>query len=316
MSECYGKKFKSVDRGVLWLLACAIVLLSGCSANLAALRSSSAEDLLKKSTNSDTAKSKVSSDEEGAFHVVGKGETLAHICDVYGLNLRTVAKVNRLGSPYKLNEGETIFLPATALLPDSGQKKTPGQTKSLAGGTPPDSRYAVAGAIRGLRHPSVPFLKFPVRQGVLTSPFGFRWGSFHKGLDIAAPIGSPVLACADGKIVFTGSQKRFRRYGNTVLIEHGSGTYTYYAHLSKVLVKPGHVIKKGQKIALVGNTGRSTGPHLHLEVRVANQMYNPLAYFASSELAGMRVAKRFSDSPMGPVLAHWKIPDLISAKLP
>jgi murein DD-endopeptidase MepM/ murein hydrolase activator NlpD len=316
MSEGYVEKFKSVDRGLFWSLAFVILFLSGCSANLTALRSSSEGDFSRKTTDSNAPKSRVSSDEDGAFHVVGKGETLAHICDVYGLDLKAVAKVNRLDSPYKLNGGETIFLPAIALLPDSEQKKSPGQIKSLAGVKTPESRYAVAGAIRGLRHPSVPFLKFPVPQGLLTSPFGFRWGSFHKGLDIAAPVGSPVLACADGKIVFTGSQKRFRRYGNTVLIEHGSGAYTYYAHLSKVLVKPGQSIKRGQKIALVGNTGRSTGPHLHLEVRVANQMYNPLAYFASSELAGMRVAKRFSDSPMGPVLAHWKIPDLISAKLP
>jgi murein DD-endopeptidase MepM/ murein hydrolase activator NlpD len=315
MSEGYRKIAKSVERCFTWTLALALFLLSGCSANLAALRSSSAGDLLRKSTYSTASKSKLSSDDEGAFHVVGKGETLTHICDVYGLDLKAVAKVNRLDSPYKLIGGETIFLPAVALLSDSEQKQSTGHTKSLTGVKTPESKYAVAGAIRGLRHPSVPFLKFPVPRGTLTSPFGFRWGRFHKGLDIAAPVGSQVLACADGKIVFTGSQKRFRRYGNTVLIEHGNGAYTYYAHLSKILVKQGQSIKKGQKIALVGNTGRSTGPHLHLEVRVANQMYNPLAYFASSELAGMRVAKRFSDSPMGPVLARWKIPDLVSAKL-
>lgn len=316
MSNGYACKLKFVNRRAFWSFTLAIIFLSGCSANLNSIKSSVSGEPSRKSTGPQAAKGKLASDEEGAFHVVGKGETLTHICEVYGLDLNAVAKVNRLHSPYKLNGGETIFLPATALLADPEQKKSDTPPKSLAGHKTTAPRYAAAGAIRGLRHPNVPLLKFPVPRGVLTSPFGFRWGSFHKGLDIAAPVGSPVVACADGKIVFTGSQKRFRRYGNTVLIEHGNGAYTYYAHLSKILVKQGQSIKAGQKIALVGNTGRSTGPHLHLEVRVANQMYNPLAYFASSELSGLKVAKRFSNSPMGPVLAQWKIPDLISAKLP
>ena len=293
-----------------------IWILSSCSANLASMRSCVSEVSNKKTAVQKTEKNKAVSDEEGAFHVVGKDETLAHICDVYGLDLKAVAKLNKLESPYKISRGETIFLPASALLPDTDLKRSPGPPKPMIGSNDSQSRYFVASAIRGLKHPNVPQLRFPVPNGVLTSPFGFRWGSFHKGLDIAAPVGNSVLACADGKVVFTGSQKRFRRYGNTVLIEHGRGAYTYYAHLSGILVKPGQLVRRGQKIAMVGNTGRSTGPHLHLEVRVANQMYNPLAYFSSTEMAGMRVAKRFTNSPMGPVLAHWKIPDLISANLP
>lgn len=293
-----------------------LIVLSGCSANLAAIKSSVAHDSYNKATAQKSEKSKVPTDEEGAFHVVNKGDSLVHICDVYGLDLKSVALVNKLSPPYKLSGGETLFLPASALLSDADLKKSANQTGPMLAGVDSKSRYFAASAIRGLRHPNVPELKFPVPHGVLTSPFGFRWGSFHKGLDIAAPIGNPVLACADGRVVFTGSQKRFRRYGNTVLVDHGKGAYTYYAHLAKVLVKAGQVVRKGQKIALVGNTGRSTGPHLHLEVRVSNQMYNPLGYFAAKDMAGMRVAKRFTNSPMGPVLAHWKIPDLVSANLP
>ncbi len=171
----------------------------------------------------------------------------------------------------------------------------------------------VTNAIRGQRDPSVPRLKFPVPHGVLTSPFGHRWGKFHKGLDIAAPIGTSVLACADGKVIFTGSRKRFRRYGNTVLINHGKGVYTYYAHLSKIKVKKNQQVRKGQTVGLVGNSGRSTGPHLHLEVRVVNNVYNPLAYFAPTEFVKTRIARRFTESPMGPVRAHWRIPDLLAA---
>jgi murein DD-endopeptidase MepM/ murein hydrolase activator NlpD len=153
-----------------------------------------------------------------------------------------------------------------------------------------------------------------VPGGTLTSPFGHRWGKFHKGLDIAASVGSDVLACHDGVVVFTGSRKRFRRYGSTVLVDHGNGVYTYYAHLSKIHCKKGQSVKKGMKIAEVGNSGRSTGPHLHLEVRVSNNLYNPIAYFAKSELSNMRIAKRFTNSPMGPVRARWQVPELLTAK--
>lgn len=299
-----------------WSVIVSTLVLAGCSSNLASIRSSMPDVSNIKVAIEKNQKSKAPSDEEGAFHVVGKGETLEHICDVYGLDLKAVAQVNKLEIPFKLTAGATIFLPATALLSDIDSKGSHNPARPVIGSKDSQSRYLVAGAIRGLRHPNVPELKFPVPHGLLTSPFGFRWGSFHRGLDIAAPVGNPVLACADGRVVFTGSQKRFRRYGNTVLIDHGKGTYTYYAHLSGILVKPGQLMRRGQKIALVGNTGRSTGPHLHLEVRVANQMFNPLAYFAAKEMSGMRVAKRFSDSPMGPVLAHWKIPDLVSANLP
>lgn len=249
---------------------------------------------------------------EGAFHVVGAGETLRHICDVYGLDLDAVAKINRIMPPHSLKPGEAIFLPAAALLPDK-EPECRQARNSFKRCPPAKERDVVAGLIRGERDPSVPSLRFPVPQGVLTSPFGYRWGRFHQGLDIAAAVGTSVLACADGKVMFTGSRKKFRRYGNTVLLDHGKGVYTYYAHLNEVTVKKGQSVRKGQKIAAVGNTGRSTGPHLHLEVRVANRMYNPLAYFAPSELTGTRVAKRFTDSPMGPVRSRWRIPDLLTA---
>lgn len=254
--------------------------------------------------------------EDGAFHIVGQGETLEHICDVYGLDIGKVAKMNKIMPPYKLKVGETVFLPAMALLKDelSGKEKRRGQFDRPAGSTSRNIAISsLGGVLKGKRDPAVPALKFPVPHGILSSPFGYRWGRFHKGLDIAAPLGSPVLACAEGHVLFTGSRKGFRRYGNTVLLDHGRGVYTYYAHLNEILVKKNQKVKSGQRIATVGNTGRSTGPHLHLEVRVINTMYNPLAYFSPSELTGSMIAKRFTESPMGPVRAQWAIPELLTA---
>jgi len=258
----------------------------------------------------------VRSEDDGAFHIVGASETLRHICDVYGLALDKVAKINNLKLDGELKAGETVFLPSGALLADNELQQPNGWKAQCAASGASSTKVlgnAVVKALLGQRDPTVPALKFPVARGVMTSPFGHRWGRFHKGLDIAAAVGTPVLSCAEGKVMFTGSRKRFRRYGNTVLVYHGQGVYTYYAHLSRILVKKNDKVQQGQKIALVGNTGRSTGPHLHLEVRVKNNLYNPLAYFTPSELVGTRVAKRFADSPMGPVRARWDIPELLTA---
>ncbi len=314
----YSSMGANMHLALRYLALLLIPLAASCSSTNGLLKRSVALEQAPK-TKPVTSKPVHNNDDaqDGAFHIVGKGETLEHICDVYGLDIAKVAKINKIMPPYKLKVGETIFLPAIALLEDdsfSRRKQVAGSFDKPAGST---SRYAaissLGGILKGKRDPSVPTLKFPVPNGMLSSPFGYRWGRFHQGLDIAAPLGSPVLACADGRVIFTGSRKGFRRYGNTVLIDHGSGVYTYYAHLHDIQVKKNQRVKSGQRIATVGNTGRSTGPHLHLEVRVANTMYNPLAYFSPAEMTRIMIAKRFTESPMGPVRAQWAIPDLLTA---
>ncbi len=164
-----------------------------------------------------------------------------------------------------------------------------------------DIRSKVAEIFGGKRNPRVPDLIFPVKSGILSSPFGYRRGIFHSGLDIAASKGEPVLACADGRVVLTGTRKGYRSYGQAVLIDHGRDVFTHYAHLSRILVKRGDKVRKGQTVALVGNTGRTTSPHLHLEVKVGSQFYNPYVHFAPSEVRDIEVAKGFNLTPMGPV---------------
>ncbi|MFA5526991.1 MAG: M23 family metallopeptidase [Peptostreptococcales bacterium] len=114
----------------------------------------------------------------------------------------------------------------------------------------------------------------PVR-GSLTSRFGTRWGRAHTGIDIGAKTGTDIRA-ADGGVVTYAS--RNGDYGLLVKIDHGKKMETYYAHCSKIVVKVGDRVYKGQKIAEVGNTGRSTGPHLHFEIRVNGVVKNPLTY--------------------------------------
>jgi len=303
-----------MDLKIKWLPAIFLLFLTACSSLTGITKKTPELSSLPKPTSTSTDEdSLVKNREDGAFHLVGQGETLRHICDVYGLDMTKVAKINKILPPHTLKPGETVFLPAQALLADYEGECRQGANRPEKSAAEKGTRNYVANIIRGEKDPAVPHLKFPVPQGTLTSPFGFRWGRFHKGLDISAPAGTPVLACAEGRVIFTGTRKKFRRYGNTVLIDHGKGVYTYYAHLRDIVAKKGQTVRRGQKIATVGNTGRSTGPHLHLEVRVANRMYNPLAYFPPGELTGTRVAKRFADSPMGPVRALWRIPDLLTS---
>jgi murein DD-endopeptidase MepM/ murein hydrolase activator NlpD len=115
----------------------------------------------------------------------------------------------------------------------------------------------------------------PAKGGSLSSPFGPRWGRMHQGIDIDINY-APVYAAGDGKVVYTGSKGD--GYGVMVRIDHGEGFETLYAHLSKSVVNIGDEVFKGQRIAISGNTGRSTGAHLHFEVRVDGVPRNPLLY--------------------------------------
>lgn len=133
---------------------------------------------------------------------------------------------------------------------------------------------------------SVPSQK-PVKEFRYTSTFGVRSDPFqgsarmHAGLDMAAPLGTPVFATADG--IVGRAERTYGGYGNLVQIEHGKGLETRYGHLSQILVRQGQRVHRGDLIALMGSTGRSTGSHLHYEVRIDGHAVNPTPFLQSAD---------------------------------
>ncbi len=123
-------------------------------------------------------------------------------------------------------------------------------------------------------------------KGFISSSYGMRRNpfttaaDFHMGVDITAPLGHPVVASANGNVIFTGYKNGI---GNLVIIDHGYGINTYYGHLSKILVNVGQQVKRWEVIALVGNTGKSTAPHLHYQVVRNDNPLNPLDYMVDFE---------------------------------
>ncbi len=201
----------------------------------------------------------------GINHKVAKGETLGAISSKYSIGAEEIMAANNLSDASQLALGQKLFIP--------GGKKyyvAPPVTKPAA------PTYNPITVIKDLISPdaaSAPANKmfWPVK-GVITQYFTWR----HHGLDIANKQGTPIYACDAGTIVHSGWSKV--GYGNMIEIDHGGGKHTRYGHFYQLLVKKGDVVEKGQVIGLMGTTGKSTGPHLHLEVRINNVTYNPLSY--------------------------------------
>ena len=116
-------------------------------------------------------------------------------------------------------------------------------------------------------------------QGTVTSGFGWRWGRMHSGVDVAGPMGTPVVAAATGVVEEAGWNSG--GYGNVVDIRHPDGSMTRYGHNSRLLVSTGQHVKQGEEIAEMGSTGYSTGPHVHFEVHQGGSAVNPVAYLPS-----------------------------------
>jgi murein DD-endopeptidase MepM/ murein hydrolase activator NlpD len=194
---------------------------------------------------------------DGIFHMVRQGQGLADIARAYGLSLKEVLKANRLRGDSDLKPGQILFLPGGRYL----------------------SREDVHWIALSSLAVQKGFLK--PTTGRFADGFGYRIHpithklAFHEGLDLAPGWGARVVATQDGRVIFTGVKFG---YGNLIILDHGGGLTSYYAHLSKILVKTGQKVKRGELIGKVGRTGRVTGPHLHFEIRLNGKPQNPLLY--------------------------------------
>lgn len=145
--------------------------------------------------------------------------------------------------------------------------------------------------------------RMPLDSAKLTSDYGMRVHPVlggrraHQGIDLASPVGTPIYATADGIVA---KAQWFGGYGNYIQIEHGADLETRYGHLSQYAVTAGQRVRKGDLIGYVGSTGRSTGPHLHYEVRVAGQAVNPVPYMVESTAAQAFALARGNGAKGGP----------------
>lgn len=193
----------------------------------------------------------------GVFHMVRPGQTLADIARAYGLSLKDILKSNPQRGDADLHPGDVLYLPGAAYL------------------TRQDMRWLALVALadqKGFLKPTTG--RFADGFGMRLHPITHKM-AFHEGLDLAPGRGARVVASQDGKVIFAAIRAG---YGRLIILDHGEGLTSWYAHLDEILVKPGQEVKRGALIGKVGNSGRTTGPHLHFEVRLNGKPRNPLLY--------------------------------------
>lgn len=197
----------------------------------------------------------------GVEHVVAKGETLAGIVKKYNGNLQDVLDYNNLASGAPLAVGDTIIIPDGV----DGPAPTPPSSSSSGSSGKGSSSPGTERLLPGYGGPSlIGYFMRPIKNGIKTQGLhGFN------AVDFGTPRGTAVMAAADGSVIVARSSGYNGGYGQYIAIDHPNGTQTVYGHLSKVYVTPGQQVTQGQLIGLSGNTGRSTGPHLHFEIRGA-----------------------------------------------
>ncbi len=198
----------------------------------------------------------------GVRHKVAKGDTIASIAKKYSVDAEKIIEFNKLASADDINTGEQLLIPG-------GQKIAPPPTFTFRQLTTP----AQTGTAPPLAVTATGELVWPTTCRRISQYFRYR----HTGLDIACPLGSSVMAADAGRVVKAQSGWN-GGYGTVIEIDHGNGKQTLYGHLSKLFVAVGEDVAQGQEIGAMGSTGRSTGSHVHFEVRSGGVRQNPLHY--------------------------------------
>jgi lipoprotein NlpD len=224
----------------------------------------------------------------GVYHIVEPGQTLYRIAKTYDIDAARLAKVNGINDPTKLETGQRLFIPG-ASVPRSVRAPEPGKPSPPLIETKKQAEKSAPTAPRPETKPppdkvaktppeSMPppgTFAWPVR-GKIVSDFGATAGKPNKGIEIAVPQGTPVVAAAAGKVIYSGSG--IRGYGNLVILEHGEGYYTVYGYNKRNLVAVNSFVGQGQQIALSGAPADDKSPRLHFEIRKGKTAVNPIFF--------------------------------------
>jgi lipoprotein NlpD len=196
------------------------------------------------------------------MHIVQPGQTLWRIARAYDVPLETIARVNNIADPTRVEVGTPVFIPGARATVDVAPYPAP-----LPGPRPPERLPTLtAGSY-----------VWPVEGGEFMRPFGEpRRHHVHAGVDIRGVKGQDILATRDGVVAFAG--RTASGYGTMVILDHGDGVQSLYAHAQSVLVHTGEAVTRGEPIARVGRTGNATTEHCHFELRLENHPVDPMPY--------------------------------------
>lgn len=208
---------------------------------------------------------------KAVHHTVRPGESVSAIARRYGVAYEDLVRVNRLRHPERVVVGRRLVIPGAT------RDETQAPAGS-AGGLEPIGFAPLAASTRTS-------FQWPVPGGAITSPFGRRDHGHHDGIDVQAPMGTAVRAARGGEVLYSGT---LRGYGNLVIVDHGGGFATVYAHNQQNLVRAGDRVRTGQAIAKLGATGQVSAPHLHFEVRRRNVAQDPLQFLPPMSVASRR----------------------------
>lgn len=198
-----------------------------------------------------------------AIYIVERGDTLQKIGERYSIPAQELQRYNEIVDPRKLQVGQLLRIPAVG--PLRSRAGLLDQAPFLA--EPSENTSPRRVSLAPARH-YIGALMLPVQGATYSSKFGWRWSKFHEGMDLAAPVGTKVLAAHAGRVVYTS--EAYYGYGRIVVVR-GEGLMTVYGHNDRNRVSVGESVDKGEWIADVGQTGDASGPHLHFETRVLDE---------------------------------------------
>jgi murein DD-endopeptidase MepM/ murein hydrolase activator NlpD len=205
------------------------------------------------------------------LHTVAPGQTLYRIAKAYGVTVDAIAETNNIEDTTQIKVGQQLWIPGAKEgkpVPEYDAPEPAAPDRPL----PPEAPKQRPKVVEVGRKDGV--LSWPLK-GVLYARFGRKGKEPHDGIDLAAPAATPVQTAGPGTVLFAGEQKG---YGLIVIVEHDNGLVTLYAHNRDVRVKTNQKVKAGQVVATVGDSGRTSGPHLHFEVRKEGLPVDPLEY--------------------------------------